>query len=57
MIRDFGKPMYVKIFGYDVTVCPAYVRPPLYVSDCEMSHSTCAATCVFSAGSGMAYFF
>ena len=23
---DFGKPMYAKNFGYDVTVRPAYVR-------------------------------
>ena len=34
-----------------------YERPPLYGSHREMSHSTCAATRVFSAGSGMAYFF
>ena len=61
MIRDFGKPMYAKNFGYDVTVRPAsvrtYVRPPFYVSHREMSHSTCRATRVFSAGNGMAYFF
>ena len=60
MIRDFGKPMYAKNFGYDVTVRPAYVRtyvrPPLYVSHSEMSHSTRAATDVFLAGSGMASF-
>ena len=34
-----------------------YERPPIYVSHREMSHSTCAATRVFSAGSEMAYFF
>ena len=26
LIRDFGKPMYAKNFGYDITVRPAYVR-------------------------------
>ena len=26
LIRDFGKPMYAKNFGYDVTVRPAYIR-------------------------------
>ena len=26
LIRDFGKPMYAKNFGYDATVRPAYVR-------------------------------
>ena len=62
LVRDFGKPMHAKKFGYDVTVrrrtyVRPYVLPPLYVSHCEMSHSTCGATRVFSAGSGMAYFF
>ena len=49
--------MYAKNFGYDVTVRPSVVCVPLYVSHREMSHSTYAATGVFSAGSGMAYFF